>query len=113
MGELDLEGVALRAHAWRARSPRSAPARQVLKPPVRSRTGTRRTARAYRQPARLIGAARRVPAGDAAAGHVAGAEREVGAVARERDQAREVGGVVRAVGVHLADELGAVRERAA
>jgi hypothetical protein len=52
-----------------------------------------------------------VPAGDAAAGHVAGAEGEVGAVAGERDQAREVGGVVRAVGVHLADELGVVRER--
>ena len=51
------------------------------------------------------------PALDAAARQVAGAEHDVGAVARGVDQAREVGRVVGEVGVHL-DDRGRRRPRA-
>ncbi len=51
------------------------------------------------------------PALHAAARHVAGAEHDVGALARGVDQARDVGRIVGEVGVHLDDEVGAGRER--
>ena len=52
--------------------------------------------------------ARRGPSRHAAAGDVAGAEHEVG-VRGGRDERRDVRRVVREVGVHLHDELGAAR----
>ena len=82
-----------------------------MKPPVRSRErepehgGRVAAAGAGEQPPVQR------PALDAAARHVAGAEHDVGAVARGVDQAREVGRVVGEVGVHLDDEVGAARER--
>ena len=84
-----------------------------MKPPVRSRIGRRRARRAYQDPPRLTTRADDAPVGDAAAGHVARAQREVGAViAHGGEQAREVRRVVREVGVHLEDVAGAGRERA-
>ena len=76
-------------------------ARKHLKPPVRSRTPTPSTRRAYPQPAQRDDPPLQAPVLDPAAVHVARAEHEVGAVERGRDQAREVGRVVREVGVHL------------
>ena len=53
------------------------------------------------------------PVLDAAAVDVARSERDVGAVLHRREQARQVGRVVREVGVHLEDVARAGRERAA
>jgi hypothetical protein len=53
------------------------------------------------------------PALDAAAGHVARPEHDVGAVPGRVDQPREVGGIVGEVGVHLDHEVGAGRQRLA
>ncbi len=50
------------------------------------------------------------PVGGAAAGDVAGTEREIGALLDCGDQPRHVGRVVREVAVHLEHELGAARE---
>ena len=54
--------------------------------------------------------AQRAPVLDAAALHVARAEHHVGALLDEAEEVGQVGGVVREVGVHLEDEVGAVVE---
>ena len=82
-----------------------------MKPPVRSRTRTPSTIRAYAEPPRLTTRRMQPPVGHPAAGHVARAEHEVGALGRG-DQARQVGRVVREVGVHLEHQLRAAGERA-
>ena len=56
---------------------------------------------------------KQAPVADAAAGHVARAEREVGAVVDRLQQAGEVGGIVGEVGVHLHHVARAVVERVA
>ena len=66
--------------------------------------------RAYQEPPRLSARRSRPQLGHAAAGDVARADHEVG-VRGGLDQRRDVRRVVREVGVHLDDELGAAGER--
>ena len=95
VGQLDLEGVAVRADRRVVDRLAARAARKHLKPPVRSRTGTRRTRARVQAAAARDDAPEQRPVLDAAAGHVARAEREVGAVAHRGQQARQVGRVVR------------------
>ncbi len=84
-----------------------------MKPPVRSRTSKAQHQARVGGAALSDEAAQQAPVGDAAAGDVARAEREVRAGTNGVEQAGEVGGVVREVGVHLEHVGAAVVERVA
>ena len=104
VGQLDLERVALRARASRSRS-RPAPRRGSLEAAGEVAHRHAQHGLRVRQPPRETRAAPRRPVLHPAAGDVARAEREVGAVARARaSSAGTRGRVVGEVAVHLDHE---------
>ena len=109
MGQLDLEGVAARADGRQVDRLEHLAAKalqaagQVVDVEAEHLARVPRAAAADEPPDAA-------PVRHAAAGHVARAEHEVG-LAGGGQQAREVGGIMREVGVHLHDERGAAVQR--
>ena len=96
----------------RGRSSRAPARRKTLKPPVRSATPSPSIVAGVGAAAAADQPPPRPPLGDPAAGDVARPEHQVG-VGGRAEQPRQVGRVVREVGVHLGDQLGAAGQRPA